>query len=127
MPLLPVTYPDAQLVVVGYLRPLLAPIPVGVRVPEQRPATFVTVRRSGGVAQGRTDHARIDLYAWAASDIAAYDLANAVRRHLAVIGAQDATVAAVQEFAGPIPATDESNQPRWLVTYEISLRGSTTA
>lgn len=125
MPLLPVTYPDAQQVTVEYLRPLISPATIGVRVPSPRPSTFVTVRRVGGVAEQLFDRPRLDLFAWAGSDAAAYDLLMQLRRHLAAMpGLRNGVrVTQVAEFSGPIPAPDESNQPRWLVTYEISLRG----
>lgn len=122
--LLPVTYPDVQLVVIDYLRPLIAPTTIGVRVPTTRPAKFVTIRRAGGVAEGLTDRPRLDLFAWAGSDEAASDLLQALRRHLALLPRAHASVRGVDEFSGPIPAPDESSQPRWLMTYEIALRGS---
>lgn len=124
--LLPVTYPDAQLVAINYLRPLISPTTIGVRVPATRPAKFVTVRRAGGVAATLIDRPRIDFFAWAASDEQAHDLLMAIRRHLALMpGLRGGVrVTDVDEFSGPIPAPDESNQPRWLMTYEIALRGS---
>lgn len=124
--LLPVTYPDAQLVAINYLRPLIAPTTIGVRVPATRPAKFVTTRRAGGVAATLIDRPRIDFFAWAASDEQAHDLLMAIRRHLAAMpGLRGGVrVTDVDEFSGPIPAPDESNQPRWLMTYEIALRGS---
>jgi hypothetical protein len=125
MMLLPVSYPDAQLVLVDYLRPLVDPIQIGVRVPSPRPSTFITVRRMGGIADTLIDRPRLDIFTWAASDQAAHDLAQQVRRHVAAMpGLRNGVrVTDVAEFAGPLPATDESNQPRWLVTFEISLRG----
>lgn len=123
--LLPVVYPDAQQVLVEYLRPLIAPVSIGVRVPNPRPTTFVTVRRAGGVADEVVERARVDVFVWAASDEAAHDLAQSIRRYVArmpmdYVGAQ---VIQTAEFAGPQPAPDPSNQPRWLVTPEITLRG----
>lgn len=126
MPLLPVTFADVQLVVVGYLRPLLAPVPVGVRVPNPRPAAFVTTRRVGGPRSTVLETARLDLFAWAATDEAGHDLVQDVRRHLSAAPGIRAVAAVrdIDEFAGPIPAPDESGQPRWMVTYEFTLRGS---
>lgn len=124
MPMLPVYYPDAQFVIVEYLRPLLGSMPIGVRIPEVRPDRFVSVRRVGGNASALLDTARVDIYAWDTTDVAAFDTVNAIRRHIAVIGASVDAVADVQEFAGPIPVPDESGQPRWLITYELTLRGS---
>jgi hypothetical protein len=118
--LLPVLYPDAD------LRPRLAPVPVGVRTPNPRPATFLTVRRAGGIAERMIDRARMDIFAWADSDPAAHDLVMQVRQHLAAMpGLRGGVrVTDVAEFAGPLPAPDESGQPRWLVTFEIALRGT---
>lgn len=124
MPLLPVTFADAQAVTVDYLRPLLA-VGVHVRIPDPRPATFVSLRRVGGVRTALSDPARVDLFAWAGSDEAAHDLLQTLRTHLAVMpGERGGThVLAVDEFAGPVPAPDASGQPRWMCTYEITLRG----
>lgn len=123
--LLPVTYPDAELVVVEYLRPLLDPVPVGLRVPNPRPDRFVTLRRVGGTADRIIDTARIDVFAWALTDQDAHDMAMTIRRYLAAMpGTRSGNVRVirVEEF-GSLPAPDDSNQPRWLVTDDISLRG----
>jgi hypothetical protein len=124
--MIPLTFPDAQLVVADHLRPLLGPVPIGVQVPNPRPAVFVTVRRAGGVRDRVTDRPRIDVLAWADTDTAAHDLVGVCRRHLAALpGVRGGVrVTAVAEFAGPVPAPDPSGQPRWLVTYEITLRGT---
>jgi hypothetical protein len=123
--LLPVTYADAELVVVEYLRPLIDPVPIGLRVPNPRPDKFVNIRRVGGTADRVIDVARIDLFAWALTDQDAQDLAMTLRRYLAAMpGVRGGVrVVRVEEFAGPMPAPDDSNQPRWLVTDDISLRG----
>lgn len=125
MPLLPATFPDAQLVVIDYLRPLLDPVPVMVRVPTSRPSRFVTLRRVGGLADGVVDRPRIDLFGWAQSDEDAHDLVMVLRRHVAAMPGvrEGAVVVRCEEFAGPHTAPDESGQPRWLVTFEITLRG----
>lgn len=125
--LLPVIYPDAELVVVNYLRPLVAPAVVGLRIPNPRPSTFITLRRIGGTASRLIDTARIDVFTWATKDEDAHDLSMAVRRHLAGMPGIRGGVRVIgtEEFTGPLPAPDDSNQPRWLVTYDISLRGTT--
>jgi len=124
--LLPVTYADVQQVLVEYLRPLIDPAPIGVRVPNPRPITFVQVRRIGGVADRLIDRTQVDVLAWAETDPDAHDLVMQIRRHVALMpGVRSGVrVVDVNEFAGPIPAPDESNQPRWLVTFEISTRGA---
>lgn len=124
MPLLPVTFPDVQLLAVAYLRPLLAPVPVGVRVPNPRPGQFVTLRRAGGVRGQVLDMPRLDFFAWAQTDEAAHDLVQEVRRHVVAMRDSHSAVVKVDEFTGPIPEPDESAQPRWMASYEITLRGS---
>jgi hypothetical protein len=124
--MLPVTYADAQAVVLDYLRPLLDPVPVHLRVPDTRPGTFVTVRRVGGTANVLIDSARLDLFAWGATDPEAHDLCMTLRRLLpAMPGPRGATVVTtVAEFSGPVLAPDASRQPRWMITYEIGMRGT---
>lgn len=124
--LLPVLYPDAEQTVIDYLRPLVDPIHVGIRIPNPRPNRFLQVRRAGGVADQLIDRARLDVFAWADTEPAAHDLAMQVRRHLAAMpGLRNGVrVTDAAEFAGPLPAPDDSQQPRWLVTYEIALRGT---
>lgn len=126
MPLLPVTFPDVQLLVVDYLRPLLGSTPIGVRVPNPRPPRFVTLRRVGGPRTAVVEIARVDLLAWAKTDQDAHDLVQEVRRHLtAAPGIRVGSgVRGIDEFSGPVTVPDESDQPRWMVTYEFTLRGS---
>lgn len=123
--LVPVTYPDAELTVVDYLRELMAPTSIGLRVPSPRPTSFVTLRRVGGTAHRFIDTARIDVFTWAMKDEQAQDMSMAVRRYLAAMPGVRNGVRVIdsEEFTGPMSAPDESNQPRWLVTYDISLRG----
>ena len=123
--MIPLSFPDAQLVVVEYLRVLLDPVPVGTRVPNPRPDRLVTLRRAGGVRGAVVDRPRLDFFAWAQADEDAQDLIGAVRRHLAAMPGLrgEVRVTGVAEFAGPVPAPDESGQPRWLATWEIALRG----
>ncbi len=123
--MIPLIFGDSQALAANYLRPLLG-VPVGTRVPSPRPTRFVTLRRSGGLRGVVTDEPRLDFFAWAATDEAAHDLIQDVCRHLAAMpGTRDGVlVKSVDEFAGPIPAPDPSGQPRWLVTWEITLRGA---
>lgn len=130
MALLPVVFPDVQLLVVDYLRPILAGLdPVveaHVKVPKTRPSRFVTVRRSGGIASGVLDRPLVDIFTWAPTDEEAHDLAiKVVQPYLALLPAQDGgrQVKSIGSFAGLSPAPDPSSVPRWTFSVEIYTRG----
>lgn len=73
------TFRDVEGAVVAYLNGLLAE-PVSTKVPVQRPPAFVTVRRTGGPVTGRVvDQPQLTVSAWAASSVAALELAGEVR------------------------------------------------
>lgn len=124
--LLPIVFPDAEAIVVTFLRSRLTGTAIHVRVPTSRPPKFIQVRRSGGTAYQLVDRPRIDIYAWAGSDEEAKDLAQLARAHLGDIrGVRSGhSVTAVTDFAGLSPAPDQSGQPRWFFSVEITIRGS---
>lgn len=73
------SFRDVEGAVVSYLNGVLAE-PVSTKVPANRPAAFVTVRRTGGPVTGRVvDQPQLTLSAWAASSTAALELASEVR------------------------------------------------
>ncbi len=124
-----VLFPDATLVVVDYLRPLLAPASVHAKVPNPRPAgPFLVVRRTGG-PRGSLVHdlAQMTLDAWGPTEAAAHDLAQLARAHLhAMRGSVQGGVAVyrVTEFAGPGNLPDPlSDSPRFTQTFQLGLRG----
>lgn len=122
----PLVFHDAEQVLIEYLRTVLElGLQVGVQVPNPRPGRFISVRRAGGVRGVVVDRPRLDVFAWAADDRAALDLLTAVRQHLAAMpGLRGGVrITEVHEFTGPIPAPDESGQPRWLYSVEIAIRG----
>ncbi len=123
--LLPVVFPDAELVVVTHLRPRLDPVEVHVQVPTDRPDQFLTIRRSGGTADRLTDRPLIDVFAWARTDEDAKDLAQLALAHMGAIRGRHAgvSVQGVTEYAGLSPAPDQSAQPRWTFSVELSIRG----
>lgn len=124
-----VLFPDATDVVCRLLDPVL-PVPVRSKVPNPRPDSFVTIRRTGGPRKDLvTDNAQITVEAWAETEEEAHDLAQVARAH---IGAASGSVVAgvaiyrVTEQAGPGILPDPvSDQPRYSQTFNIALRGVT--
>lgn len=123
-----VVFPDAVLVVIEYLRPRLSDVPVYSRVPESRPAEFVTVKRIGGQRRTLiTDRPRMDIHCWSDSEEGAEDLMKKVRAYtLAMAGRRGTTtVYDVQEVGGPMSLPDStSGQPRYAFAVEFSTRGT---
>lgn len=69
--------PDAELLVTGYLRPLVGGVPVSTKIPNPRPATFVRAWRTGGTAPNRVvDYAQITVECWGVDKPTAAQLAR---------------------------------------------------
>ncbi|WP_030747645.1 DUF3168 domain-containing protein [Streptomyces sp. NRRL F-5135] len=128
----PVAYPDAVEVYVRYVRAQLAtraePVHVATRVPDDRPARFVTVGRIGGARQDLiTDRARLDIHCWAPDEGTAWDLVQLVRAlTFAVPGRQPpgVTVYDLAEVGGPNLLPDpHTSLPRYAFAVEMSVRG----
>jgi hypothetical protein len=128
-----VLYPDAEQVVIDYLRtqlgqrsePFLSGLILGNFVPSPRPDRFLKVRRSGGISTAPTvSKPRIDIEAWAITWADAQDIA--ALSHALIYTMQNRTpVRSVTEFLGLTPIQDPlSNQPRYLFTLELAMRGA---
>lgn len=124
-----VIFPDAAAAVIAHLDDVLD-VPVSRTVPNPRPASFVTVLRTGGAAADAAvvDGAQLTFEAWASDHPSAHDLAQLVRAHVRAMAGQviDGTaVYRVEEFSGPQDLPDpESTQPRWTFTALVHVRGS---
>lgn len=120
-----VIFPDAELVITGYLRSGLVARgeTATVSTVYQDVPRSVWVRRDGGA---RIDQVRetvrlaVNVYADGATGQAVTDLTSLVR---ALLGdaADGAPVVAVLEVSGPVPIAD--TRPRRLLTYELTVRG----
>ncbi|CAL9592264.1 hypothetical protein SUDANB1_05249 [Streptomyces sp. enrichment culture] len=126
----PIGFPDGVAVVRAYLREQLVArgtdVPVGTRVPEQRPPRFVRLERVGGMRVDLvTDRPRIDVQCWGDSEESAHDLAQLARALLlAMPGWRGAVAYDVAEVGGPNTLPDPaSGQPRVVFAVEVSLRG----
>ncbi|MFE6379230.1 hypothetical protein [Streptomyces roseolus] len=122
-------FPDALGLLIAYLTPLHAPVPVLSRVPDPRPTPLLQVRRVGGAATVPVrDTARFDLWVWHTNDHAAMQLALAVR---ASVWALSGTTLLgppcyrVQEFLAPRLDDDPiTNTPRVWMTHSLDLRAN---
>lgn len=137
---LAVLYPDAVLTVVTYLQAVLDADAThtyadgaAVRTREPNPfpnmatSPLVTVRRVGGPDSIVIDRPRIDLQVWHATEQQAADLSNLVRALMkAMPGVRSGvTVYSVTTFSGPSLIWDtDRNLPRYLLTFEVGVRGS---
>jgi hypothetical protein len=121
------TYPDAEDLLIDYLKPIVG-VPVRIRVPRERPAAWLQVRRSGGVDDVVRDRPRIDVFAWGADDGATHDLLATVRSAIHALHGTTLLGPAcygVEEFLGPTRADDrETGTPRMWMTVQLSLRTS---
>lgn len=122
-----ILFPDAVLVAIDYLRPLVE-APVYSRVPNPRPPEFVRFQRLGGTRRSLIlDRPRLDVECWSDSEESAEALCKVVRAYvLAMAGRRgDTTVYNVAEVSGPMWLPDgESGQPRYSFAVEFSTRGT---
>lgn len=125
-----ITFPDAVALVIGHLTddPTIT-VPVHKRVPADRPASFVTVQRVGGVAELVTDEAQVMIHCWGDDDVTAADLAIVVRGSLGTMRGEvvdGVQVYRVTELAGPADIPDpDSDQYRMRWTITVQVRGTT--
>lgn len=128
-----VLFPDAVTLVVDYLEDSLDdrgfPVPVGSRVPDPRPASFVRVMRAGGERRDLvTDNPRLIIEAWADTDGDADDLAQLCRALLHDLRGRvldGVPVYKVEEAGGPADLPDPlSDQSRSTFIVQIALRGA---
>lgn len=126
-----VVFGDVAALVIGWVNPRLAAAGHAARagrvVRNPRPATFVTVQRTGGPRLTPvSEAAQITVDAWANNTEAAHDLSQLVRAFIhqmrgeVVDGVQ---VYDVDEFGGPADLPDPtSEQARYTFTLSITLR-----
>lgn len=119
--------PDPLALLRAYLLPLVAPVPVVVRVPDPRPEKLVQIRRVGGPAVAPVrDRPRIDVLAWAATDAEAVALQSTARSAIWALrgtGTLGVMVYDVEEFLGPRLDDDpEYAVPRCWATYQLTIR-----
>lgn len=118
-----VTYLTTELATAG---PGATPIPVQTRVPRDRPAEWVQIRRVGGSALTVRDVARVDLFAWAETEPRATELGHLARAAVwRLAGTPDLgpMVYQVNEFMGPRNVDDdEHGVPQLWITFDLHVR-----
>lgn len=123
-----ITFPDATALLIDHLDSQIVE-PVHHKIPNPRPTTFVTLRRTGGVKRNLvTDEPQITAECWALTDEAAHDLAQEVR---GVLNALPGTtldgvdVYRVDELSGPADLPDPvSGEARYTQSFSVALRGT---
>lgn len=123
-------FPDANALLIAYLTPIAAPVPVVSRVPDPRPSRLVQVRRVGGAAQVPVrDSARLDVVCWDPDDAVAMALALTIRTAVWKLSGTSLLGGVpcyrVQEFLAPRLDDDPvTNSPRAWATYALDLRAN---
>jgi hypothetical protein len=127
MPADPVEFPDAVKIVIDAIDPQMW-VPVLSRVPDERPARFVTVRRIGGPRMNLVaDEAMLTVEAWGSDEADAHDLCQQARALIyAMRGTTSSGVAVyrITEISGPARLPDLSDHERYTYTVQIGMRGS---
>jgi hypothetical protein len=122
-----IRFPDAVELVCNYLRTALSGPPVGSRVPDPMPPSFVRVERIGGLRGRLLDRPRIDVEAWAETEGDAWALCEDARAYaMAMSGKRgETTVSNVSEVSGPMWLPDASTgRPKYAFAVEFTTRGT---
>lgn len=122
-----ITTPDLELVLPALIRAYLSPDWPDVYVGRTRPDTprpcVVTVQRSGGVSRSVVlDEVRVAVNVYAATDVDANRLAEAVRGYLESLSGTRPFVRVVA--TGPTPITGTAEPPRRYFYAELLTRRS---
>lgn len=117
------TYLVAELATAG---PTGGPVAVLTRVPRDRPAEWLQIRRVGGTAETVRDVARLDVIAWAETEPRATELGNLARAavwRLAGTSKLGPMCYRVAEFMGPRQIDDdETGAPQLWTTLDVHVR-----
>ncbi len=121
------TFPDITALLVSHLGSVVTPKPVSSDIPDPRPAEWLQVRRVGGTKRPPVrDQPRVDLIAWAATELAAFTLIDQVR--VAVNALHGTTLGGIQvyrveETMGPRSGNDPlSGSATCWMTVAILIR-----
>lgn len=114
---------DVNVMVLQFLSQRLD-VPVYTKVPKDRDAAFIVVRRNGGAADNRVlDVATVTVDAWAGSDAEASVLAEDARSLFFHESSSMPLVRGVEEITGPYSTPDpESGSPRFRFTMQLGVR-----
>lgn len=125
-----VTFPDAAAIAIEVVNtdPSVT-VEAHGRVPAQRPAEFIRIRRAGGPKQNLVmDGAQLVVEGWGATDVAAHDHVQAARAALYAASGEvvgGVTIGLVEELAGPADLPDpDSDSPRVTMTMVFPCRGT---
>jgi hypothetical protein len=122
-----IVFQDTELLVIDALTAGLAQMsmttPVGTRIPNPRPDSFVRVIRAGGTRETIvSEQGWIIMEAWAALETDASYLLSLCR---AILHAQDGPIFGTFEVSGPVNLPDPtSSQVRYTQTFGIRARGN---
>lgn len=95
------------------------------KVPDPRPKRLILIRRVGGTSPRLgIDHPLVDVQVWHESDTEADDLTQLVRGWLRQARGTG-PIRGVSENAGPVAIPDEDGTDRYLLTYDVTLKGAT--
>lgn len=127
-----ILFADAEQLLCDYLRPLLAPQPVGTRVPDPRPDRYIRLLRTGGVPPTIvTDGAQITVECWDRTEAGAVTTAAMARAILTAMPRRGIILAGhpvqgVEELSGPanLPDPLAPGQARYTFSLLVHLRGA---
>ena len=115
------THPDAVALLVGYLRPGLAPVRVSVSMRGwRRPDPLVQVHRIGGELRGVDDAPQVQVDVRTSDYDSCWALASSVRSLLSLVPGSGLFRSAV-EVGGPDGTVEEDGDPRVRLAWRFTV------
>lgn len=121
----PIMFPDIEAWAISKLRPAIPPVAVDIKVPQVRPASFVSVRHDAGRRlDGPLKAGRLGVRVFGPTEEAATDLAARVESVLSASADGDPVVL-IETTSGPSVVPDEI--PTRYLVLNLIYRGSPLA
>lgn len=125
-----IAFPDAEAVVIGYLKTKIAGVYISTKVPSPRPVKLIKVTRLGGSKlRLNADSPLLAFECWAATSVEAFELCRLARAYVDAMAGENVGgtwVFKVQEVGGPAYFPDpDTTSPRYQFSVVIDMKGVT--
>lgn len=124
-----IAFPDAEALVIAYLKTKIAGVTVSTKVPSPRPNKLIKVTRVGGSKlRLNADSPMLTFECWAATSIEASDLCRLARAYVDAMAGEKINgvwVFKVREVGGPAYFPDpDTDLPRYQFSVAIDTKGA---
>lgn len=123
-----IAFPDAEALVITYLKTKIAGVYVSTKIPDPRPTKLIKVTRVGGSKlRLNADSPLLVFECWGSNSVEASDLCRQARAYVDAMAGDTVSgvwVFRVREVGGPAYFPDpDTNSPRYQFSVAIDMKG----